>query len=53
MSTTLRPPDGATVAAMADHAAGFLRALGVRSAHVAGFSGGSLIGQELALRHPT
>ncbi|MGY1638312.1 alpha/beta fold hydrolase [Geodermatophilus sp. SYSU D00742] len=49
---TAMPAEGATVAAMADDAAGVLRALGVRSAHVAGFSGGSLIGQELALRHP-
>ncbi|MGY1706959.1 alpha/beta fold hydrolase [Geodermatophilus sp. SYSU D00697] len=49
---TAMPPEGATVAAMADDAAGVLSALGIRSAHVAGFSGGSLIGQELALRHP-
>jgi 3-oxoadipate enol-lactonase len=41
-----------TVAAMADDAAGVLRALGIPSAHVAGFSGGSILGQELALRHP-
>ena len=35
-------PDGpATVEAMADDAAGGLDALGVRSAHVAGFSGGA------------
>ena len=46
-------PDGpATVEAMADDAAAVLRALNVPSAHVAGFSGGSIIGQELALRHP-
>ncbi|HEX5914499.1 MAG TPA: alpha/beta fold hydrolase, partial [Rubrobacter sp.] len=37
---------------MADDAAGVLRALDVPSAHVAGFSGGSIISQELALRHP-
>ncbi len=49
---TAMPDSGAAVAAMADDAAGVLRALGVRSAHVAGFSGGSLISQELALRHP-
>jgi pimeloyl-ACP methyl ester carboxylesterase len=29
-----------------------LRALEIASAHVAGFSGGSIIAQELALRHP-
>jgi len=45
-------PDGpVTVEAIADDAAAVLRALGVRSAHVAGFSGGSIISQELALRH--
>lgn len=46
------PPEGFTVAGMADDAAALLRALGVAAAHVAGFSGGSAIAQELALRHP-
>jgi 3-oxoadipate enol-lactonase len=46
-------PDGpVTVAAMADDAAGVLDALGIRSAHVAGFSGGSIVAQELAVRRP-
>ncbi len=45
-------PDGpVSVEAMADDAAAVLRALGIRSAHVAGFSGGSVIAQELAVRH--
>src|ERR687894_3059080 len=45
-------PDGPlSVETMADDAAAVLRALDVRSAHIAGFSGGSLIAQELALRH--
>jgi pimeloyl-ACP methyl ester carboxylesterase len=37
---------------MADDAAHVVRALDIPSAHVAGFSGGSMIAQELALRHP-
>ena len=46
-------PEGlATVEAMADDAAGVLRALDVPNAHVAGFSMGSAIAQGLALRHP-
>jgi pimeloyl-ACP methyl ester carboxylesterase len=36
---------------MADDAAALLRALEVPAAHVMGFSGGSAIAQELALRH--
>ena len=49
---TAMPAARATVEAMADDAAGVLRALDITSAHVAGFSGGSIIAQELALRHP-
>src|SRR5688572_17313219 len=49
---TAMPAGPATVEAMADDAAGVLRALDIPSAHVAGFSGGSIIAQELALRHP-
>lgn len=45
-------PEGFTVADTADDAAALLRALGIDSAHVAGFSGGSVTAQELAVRHP-
>ena len=41
-----------SVATMADDAAAVLRGLGVEAAHVAGFSGGSVIARELARRHP-
>jgi pimeloyl-ACP methyl ester carboxylesterase len=45
-------PDGSISAEnMADDAAAVLRALDIPSAHIAGFSGGSIIAQELALRH--
>uniref|UniRef100_UPI003F49A0B3 alpha/beta fold hydrolase n=1 Tax=Streptomyces sp. CA-141956 TaxID=3240051 RepID=UPI003F49A0B3 len=37
---------------MADDAMGILKALDVENAHVASFSGGSMVAQELALRHP-
>lgn len=49
---TAMPPGRVTVEGMADDAAGVLRALGIPAAHVAGFSGGSVIAQELVLRHP-
>jgi pimeloyl-ACP methyl ester carboxylesterase len=46
-------PDGPlTATTMADDAAALLRALGVSSAHIAGFSMGSAVAQELALRDP-
>ena len=49
---TAMPEGQPTVAGMADDAAAVLRGLNVWSEHVAGFSGGSIIAQELALRHP-
>jgi pimeloyl-ACP methyl ester carboxylesterase len=49
---TPMPETPVTVEGMADDAAGVLRALDMPWAHVAGFSGGSKIAQELALRHP-
>ena len=49
---TAMPEGPVSVAAMADDAAALLRALDIPSAHVAGFSGGSITAQELALRRP-
>jgi pimeloyl-ACP methyl ester carboxylesterase len=49
---TALPDSPLTVEAMADDAAAVLRALDIDSAHVAGFSGGSIVSQELALKHP-
>jgi 3-oxoadipate enol-lactonase len=49
---TTRPLTAATVEGLADDAAAVLDAYGIGSAHVAGFSGGSIISQEIALRHP-
>jgi 3-oxoadipate enol-lactonase len=49
---TAMPEGAASVEAMADDAARMLHALDIASTHVAGFSGGSIISQELALRHP-
>ncbi|MEU7008377.1 alpha/beta fold hydrolase [Streptomyces sp. NPDC046332] len=48
------PDEPVSLATMADDAAEVLRALGGdgTQAHVLGFSGGSAIAQELALRHP-
>jgi pimeloyl-ACP methyl ester carboxylesterase len=52
MGRTPLPAEPFSMATMADDAAALLRALDVPAAHVAGFSGGSAIAQELALRHP-
>src|SRR5918912_3471635 len=49
---TPMPSGPVTVGHMADDAAHVLQAFDIPSAHVAGFSGGSIIAQELALCHP-
>ncbi len=46
------PDEPLSAVTMANDAAALLRALEVRAAHIAGFSMGSAIAQELALRHP-
>ncbi len=49
---TARPEGAVSVEMLADDAAAVLHAYDIPSAHVAGFSGGSVIAQEMALRHP-
>ncbi|WP_329117940.1 alpha/beta fold hydrolase [Streptomyces sp. NBC_01353] len=49
---TALPDEPVSMATMADDAVELLRGFGVDRAHVAAFSGGSAIAQELALRHP-
>src|SRR5688572_18383075 len=49
---TVLSDGGLSAGRMADDAAALMTALEVPSAHVAGFSMGSAIAQELALRHP-
>jgi pimeloyl-ACP methyl ester carboxylesterase len=46
------PATEVTVASMADDALEVMDTVGYDTAHVVGFSGGSVIAQELALRHP-
>lgn len=50
--TPLPDDNRVTTQVMADDAAALLEALDISSAHVAGFSGGSIIAQELAMCHP-
>lgn len=47
-----KPDSGYSTRAMADDAAGLLSAIGVDTAHIAGYSLGSAIAQELAINHP-
>ena len=50
---TAMPSGPVSVALLADDAAHVLEALDIPAAHVAGFSAGSIVAQELALRHPS
>jgi 3-oxoadipate enol-lactonase len=49
---TTMPEGTVSVEVMADDAAAVLDGLGITAAHVAGFSGGSILSRELALRRP-
>ncbi|MHA7209878.1 alpha/beta fold hydrolase [Arthrobacter sp. MDT1-65] len=49
---TSGPGGPLSVGTLADDAAEVLEAHAIPSAHVAGFSGGSVVAQELAIRHP-
>ena len=52
LGQTSKPDIPYTMADYADDAAGLMTAIGWESAHVAGFSFGGMVAQELALRHP-
>ena len=47
-----RPPGSYSTEVYADQVAGFLGAIGVEQAHVAGVSLGAAVGMHLAVRHP-
>ncbi len=49
---TDKPDSEYSIELMADDAAGLIRTLGIRSAHILGISLGGFIAQEVALRHP-
>jgi len=52
MGYSTAPPGNFSIEEMADDAAGLLDALEIEQAHVLGWSMGSLVAQEVALRHP-
>jgi pimeloyl-ACP methyl ester carboxylesterase len=52
MGNTTAPPGNFSIAEFANDTAGFMAALGIEKAHVMGWSMGSFIAQELAIRYP-
>ncbi len=52
MGNTTAPPGNFSIAQFANDTAGLMTALGIEKAHVLGWSMGSFVAQELAIRHP-
>jgi len=52
MGNTTAPPGNFSIAQFANDTAGLMTALGIEKAHVLGWSMGSFVASELALRHP-
>jgi pimeloyl-ACP methyl ester carboxylesterase len=52
MGNTTAPPGNFSIAQFANDTAGLMTALGIDKAHVLGWSMGSFVAQEMAIRHP-
>ena len=52
MGNSTAPPGNFSIAQFANDTAGLMAALGIEKAHVLGWSMGSFVAQELAIRHP-
>jgi len=52
MGNTTTTPENFSIAQFANDTAGLMAALGIEKAHVLGWSMGSFVAQELAIRHP-
>jgi len=52
MGNATAPPGNFSIAQFANDTAGLMAALGIEKAHVLGWSMGSFVAQELAIRHP-
>jgi len=52
MGNTTAPPGNFSIAQFADDTAGLMAALGIEKAHILGWSMGSFVAQELAVRYP-
>ena len=52
MGNTTAPPGNFSIAQFANDTAGLMTTLGIKKAHILGWSMGSFMAQELAIRHP-